>query len=819
MRKLYLISYALLVIITGCAQNGSPKLADLAKTTFEVVNLNPTDPSPTSEWMGDNALNLNAKSIKCALWGPPGIITFSLSKNDVWDRRYLNLPVLKLKKMIDGVKDGNWNDGYYSYNAFDFPTPKPVGQIQIRSSELKNASSPEAKLSLSDGAVTITAATDSASLKVKFANMMTKNVMVLSGEVKGIPELTIRLYRHFDILKSGQSFMAGVTQLKDYPVPMPGFDYSAFKGKDAPLDPPTNGVDNGIVWIKQDMPAEKTFPNGFSYLFAAILKDGKADFATSEGYGLAAKMELSEVRKEKAKTDYWFKTYLYSHGPRYAPMNEAKGVAADIKIRSKSFCVAFTVVTTLDLQDGQTLLDLAKKRLTEEKGANDLFAENKRYFDDLYALREKGRIIFAGNNENKDIVKNAFRSWTQEHSGSTASDPERLQCDNSYAFMEQDWAQWHSDIHFNEVEPTSYCVTNQLDRVILWEKILKTWLPLAKKNAKDVYDLPGAFYGLGFVPILSDDIYHMHAVWEQSMEITAQNIRVPWLCYEYSGDIEYLKRIWGVFEESCRFYKAYLTRMEDGKLHVYPTVSAEQRGFTKNLKENLDSMSALSLISWCLRTGTECARLLGKETDETKSWAIAAGEMAAYPELTVDGKQIYTDMRNCSLVEYNFVPQTYPVLMTDDINLDSPEEIKQKMKNTIDAVKGWPGGYSDKAKYLLGFSKGTTAEHLLNSRSGDAFLFPAVTDSAKVEFKNFLAKGGFEISAQYENQRADHIAVTSLAGKRCCLVLPQRLDKVDIVDRTTKKTVPFTIIPVQNGKRERVAWLTEKGHIYTVMAN
>jgi hypothetical protein len=108
---------------------------------------------------------------------------------------------------------------------------------------------------------------------------------------------------------------------------------------------------------------------------------------------------------------------------------------------------------------------------------------------------------------------------------------------------------------------------------------------------------------------------------------------------------------------------------------------------------------------------------------------------------------------------------------------------------------------------------------LLNSRSGDAFLFPAVTDSVKVGFKDFLAKGGFEISAQYANQRAENISITSLAGNRCCLVLPQKLDKVDIVDKTTKKSVPFTIIPAQNEKRERVGWLTEKGHIYTVMAN
>jgi len=225
-----MILYMFLFTISGFSQDWSSKLIDLAKTTFEVTRLNPTDPSPTTEWMGDNALSLNAKSIKCSLWGPPDIITFSLSKNDVWDRRYFCKPVLKLKQMIDSVQYGKWNQHYYnSCNAYDFPTPKPVGQIQIRCPELVGAPAPEARLGMSDGVVTITSSKGNSSLKLKFTNMLTKDIMVLSGETKGIPVLTIRLYRHFDIIKSGQSFLAGVVEGKDHAVPLPGFDYSVFR--------------------------------------------------------------------------------------------------------------------------------------------------------------------------------------------------------------------------------------------------------------------------------------------------------------------------------------------------------------------------------------------------------------------------------------------------------------------------------------------------------------------------------------------------------------------------------------------------------------
>ncbi len=812
MKGFQIIFLSCLFCINVGAQNMPSTLIELAKTTFEVVKLNPTDPSPSSDWLGGNALNLSAKSIKCSLWGPPDIITFSLSKNDVWDRRYFDKPVLKLQQMIDSIQDGSWKQHYYnSYNAYDFPCPKPVGQIQIRCPELKNAPSPEANLAMSDGVVTINAVDSNASLTVKFANMMTKDVMVLGGETKGITGLTIRLFRHFDTTKRGGRRWSG----GGLGQPLQGFDYSLHKDEDGPLDPPTSGVYGNIVWIRQDMPAEKTFPNGFSYLFAAILKKGKANFEVKEGHGLATRMELSDEHKEKSEK-------MSGYMPKYELINKALGIAADMNIKSSSFCVVFTVVTTLDLQKGQSLLEVAQRRLTQEKGDMALFAENKQFFDDLFQLREKGRIIYDGDSHNnQDIVKKAFRSWTQEHSGSTASDPERFQCDQTYALMESDYSPWHGDIHFNEVEPTSYCVTNQLDRLVIWEKMLKQGLPLAKKNAKDVYGLPGAFYGLAYVPISSDDIYHQHEVWEQSMEITAQSLRVPWLCYEYSGDMEYLKRIWEVLEESCRFYKAYLTKMDDDKWHVYPTVTAERRGFTQKLRENMDSMSALSLISWCLRSGTECARLLGKETDETKSWAMVAQNMAAYPEWNVNGKKVFTDVRNCPLLkEYWPCPQTYPVLLSDDINLDSPQEIKDKMKNTLDVIpKSGLFSFEDKAKYLLAYTQGTTAEHLLNSRSGDAHLFPAVTENSRIVFKDFLAKGGFEISAHYQNKRAENISVTSLAGNRCCLVLPQKLNKVGVYDKTDRKEVPFTIIPAQNNKRERITWMTQKGHKYMVTAS
>jgi hypothetical protein len=71
------------------------------------------------------------------LWGPNNRITLSVGKSDVWDRRrfqqepLLTLAEIKVRAVRDDASEILNDRHYKSYAAYDFPCPKPVGQLII----------------------------------------------------------------------------------------------------------------------------------------------------------------------------------------------------------------------------------------------------------------------------------------------------------------------------------------------------------------------------------------------------------------------------------------------------------------------------------------------------------------------------------------------------------------------------------------------------------------------------------------------------------------------------------------------------------------
>ena len=108
-----------------------------------------------------------------------------------------------------------------------------------------------------------------------------------------------------------------------------------------------------------------------------------------------------------------------------------------------------------------------------------------------------------------------------------------------------------------------------------------------------------------------------------------------------------------------------------------------------------------------------------------------------------------------------------PTLLADEINLDSPQELKDLMART---AQNPPVRNSAGTLLLLGISSNTAAgrpgggggggsgefgggggaldyEAMLNSRSGRIHVFPVVAPNAELAFYNFQARGGFLVSA------------------------------------------------------------------------
>ncbi|MCL1794920.1 MAG: hypothetical protein FWG34_13770 [Oscillospiraceae bacterium] len=795
-------------------------LKKLAEFLTETKELYPDDPSPPEEFFGCDAVGINAKQIKCSLWGKPEAITFSISKNDVWDRRLIAEPPLKAKELYARVYENGdpGEDLYYaSYGAYDFPCPKPVGQLIVTAKELAGAESPKAVRHYSNGVVGVSAKKDTHELAFQVANMMARNVLTYEFSTAGLGQLGIRLYRHLDSYREyDKYYFCGDGKA---PASRKGFDYEKDRPFNDPMEPPENGSYEDMAYIRQKFPAERTFPDGFEYVFAARVVGIKAEISFKEGYRLGTPAHITKRRYDNADKSSVGGFMRSGCAPQYERINEMFGVAADFEITppagSARFALFATVVTSAETKNDP--VKTAYERLAISDAAS-CFDENRHYYDTLYDAREKGRIFFFDedgrqNEKNENVVKKAFKSWTFDHSGGTASDPYAYQSDNTYAYMNSDYSPWHGDVHFNEVAPTEYCVLGQFDRLAIWEKLLTMLLPAAKTNAQKVYGMDGAFYGLSHVPCDMDIIYHSHEVWENSMELSAQNILAVWRCYEYSGDIGYVRRIYEVLYESALFYSQYVTLGDDGKYHVIPTVSAEHHGFTKKFELNKDSTSALCLIAWNLEACVEATELLGLEmSGQIRRFGHIAANMADYPTHIVDGKEIYADIQNSTLLEFNLTAPLYPVFLSDHINLDSGKREIETAIRTAEAIDGWSVGY---AKILLGITKGTSAENLINSRSGDIHLFPCVEEGANVGFMDMRAKKGFLVSANYINKTVCDLMVTSNAGAVCRIAFPAMPEKITVVDTATGDTIAHKKI-TGAGVKDRIEFNTNKGYAYRI---
>ena len=177
----------------------------------------------------------------------------------------------------------------------------------------------------------------------------------------------------------------------------------------------------------------------------------------------------------------------------------------------------------------------------------------------------------------------------------------------------------------------------------------------------------------------------------------------------------------------------------------------------------------------------------------------------------------------------------FPVNMADEINLDSPQELKDMMTRTADVLgsaRNWEpyiltGACKDEIprRYAYGAQKITdnatllreldeAPERLMNSRSGRIHLFPAVPDWTECAFQDFLARGGFRVSAARTAQGAvSPVTITAVRTITCQLMNPWPGRAVLVTDETARQAVP-AVMDTANG--ECVVFQAEAGHTYSI---
>jgi hypothetical protein len=619
-----------------------------------------------------------------------------------------------------------------------------------------------------------------------------RNLIVMEGRSEGLAagDVAVRLYRHRDTILPGDHLnptIGGKVSPKDF----------------EQLGMPRAGGAAESFWIAQDFPPDPTFPKGFTSTLAARVMGAEAELTFDTGKpGLGTPL----AAEREGRIDHG--TYK-----RYTPINRAAGSAVTAMLRPKDgvFQIVAAAVTTQDdaAPRGRAARDLAE---AARLGTAALRQEHEAQLN-AYERRPQARAWSA------DGKVNIRETW-----GGT---PYRVRPDGYYGdvalcsvastkFCFQDSSIWHGDFHFNEIHPNRALILRQFDTLDSYFRMIRTLLPMAQANAREVYGCRGAMYPLVHYPLKSDTVIHTHATWEQSMEITALLARPFWLRYLYTADARFLRELaWPVLREGARFYADFLKRESDGLYHVFPTVSPEHRGITKDLRFNRDSQSAVTLIRYHLRAAARAAELLGLEKPEAARWREMAARMPDYPTTETPAGRIFSDIEGGAPIEYNIPVPLSAVFWGDDIGLDSPAAQLELARRTLREINVWLPHrfYLNGVRARLGaYAPGDTldVEHFLQSYTGVLRVFPAVPANFDGGFENLGAQGAFVVSAKRSQGRVESVSVRSLAGNLCTMTNPWRGRGVWVEDAATGKRI------AAQETDGRIRFKTEREHAYRV---
>ena len=699
---------------------------------------------------------------------------------------------------------------------YAFPCLKPVGQIILGIDPLAGASAPRATQSCADGVTRLEVTKGDAKASLEYVLPMASDVYAIRGSFSGITTpMWLRLYRHRDT-----SHLVYMTADGKYTSPAAEAD-RAFNG---PIDPPTSGQDGKYFWIRQKMPAEKTFPQGFEYvLMGVVAGEGNVKLESVEG-----KTHLGTPPPNPPMPWDWF-------GAPRPSIAEAPGAAATATFLpgSNGKLEAFVIVVTS--MDGDDLLAVAKKRLAEAeaRGFDGSVRENAKWWGDFYDKRENGRIFVGstGTAATDDIRSIYQQSWTDSHGGGTKTDMRQYECSASYARPERDIQDFDSAPCYNEIFTTSRFVRNWGDSQDMWKQIVQHWMPGAKQNARDRFNMPGTLITHGYLPPIKPDKYvHTTITLELCLSTMAQTFRPAWDEWDYGGDVNLLKNeCYPLMREMALFYAAFAKKGDDGYYHIVPCMEEERWGIYPQFSRNKDVISSLCMFRWALTRAADAAELLGVDADLRQQWRQVAAQIAPYPTWEKTQGVVFASMpgfepRRLSR-DHQEEAESFPTTLADEINLDSPQELKEQMLRTVRLLQS---DSTRKALTLLaapaeqgagrrggggGRGGGMDAETLLNSRSGRIHLFPLPPASPDIAFHNFQASGGFLVSAAKNVNGVYYLEIQPRRNNQCRLMNPwpgkavvvREADKTESVNVELDKT---------NG--ECLSFATVAGHKYLI---
>ncbi len=389
---------------------------------------------------------------------------------------------------------------------------------------------------------------------------------------------------------------------------------------------------------------------------------------------------------------------------------------------------------------------------------------------------------------------------------------------------------WHGDYHMNyNTQQVFWGVfsSNHVEQHLPYVELCENLLPIAEAFAREKFSLPGAFFPHSAYPVPSRTIAYPVPPWGYEVCETPWTVQSLWWHYLYTLDENFLRRVYPMLRAAARFLAAYVTKGDDGRYHIIPTVSPENWGFTVDFRLNRDCIMDLALARFLFKAAAEAARILATDSAERKRWLEIEAQLAPYPQGKGPFGEVWLDVVDAPLEYVYNVPVTLaPVFPGEQVGLDIGREqleIARRTARTVrleggndlvfqplirarlgmldlewfkrevaycllpngvaqDRVRQIGGRYRDTTDFDFMMRMGIWTENLslpavlneclLQSYAGVIRLFPNTLKLGRARFRHLRAAGAFLVSAAWDGKRVHDVEILSEKGAVARVVNP-----------------------------------------------
>ena len=342
--------------------------------------------------------------------------------------------------------------------------------------------------------------------------------------------------------------------------------------------------------------------------------------------------------------------------------------------------------------------------------------------------------------------------------------------------------------------------SNHEEQARNYSEFVKGYLPIAERIAREIYEVnEGAVYPMWYVD--GSRQYGFHFTWGYILYVTAVHAQNCWWHYQYFGDRKFLEETgYPVMRACASFFVELVKKNAPGDYTLWPTITAEIRGWTKDFALNKNNIEDLASVKFLMRAVLEASELLGTDGDRRPAWRDLLDNLPAYPTLVVDGIEEFADVSGLKeRAHYSHSVPLAPLWPAEDPDVIADLRLRRIALHTVTRGGWFDHGRETMAMIRLGMQQKVwqnlpkifeqpcswcamklagnadsliVNEMLVTAWDGTLRIFPCWPLEKRARFRDLRTKGAFLVSASCGEGHVQSVTVFSERGNRLRILQP-----------------------------------------------